>query len=207
MASLARAAVPWRFPAAAALLAIMLSSVLMLAFSRAVTTTPAPARITPPTAGLSRLPLEARGSVSAALGAGLPAYRVRRSHGVLSAENPAQRLNARFAASGVVFASAGASFGMRLTAAGYGGALRRLNPVHPRASANRVLYRHSGLSEWYANGPLGIEQGFDIARAPARGARGPLTLSLTLTGGRRASLAQDARTLTIDGAGAQRVIY
>ena len=35
--------------------------------------------------------------------------------------------------------------------------------------ANRVTYAHPGLSEWYVNGPLGLEQGFTIPRAPAAG--------------------------------------
>ena len=54
-------------------------------------------------------------------------------------------------------------------------------------SANRVSYAHGALTEWYANGPLGIEQGFDVAARPAAAA-GPLTLSLALSGNLAARL-------------------
>jgi hypothetical protein len=37
----------------------------------------------------------------------------------------------------------------------------------PRAFRNRVTYQGRSLTEWYANGPLGVEQGFTVARAPA----------------------------------------
>lgn len=35
------------------------------------------------------------------------------------------------------------------------------------AHANRVAYERGPLREWYAAGPLGIEQGFTLARRPA----------------------------------------
>ena len=50
---------------------------------------------------------------------------------------------------------------------GYGSSLSALGDAAPRAKANRVVYERAGLSEWYANGPLGLEQGFTIPRAPA----------------------------------------
>jgi hypothetical protein len=43
---------------------------------------------------------------------------------------------------------------------------------------NRVVYGRRGLAEWYANGPLGLEQGFTLT-SPPRGPRaGPLTLEV-----------------------------
>ena len=50
---------------------------------------------------------------------------------------------------------------------GYGASLRAVGGVAPRAQANRVSYARAGLSEWYVNGPLGLEQGFTIPRAPS----------------------------------------
>ena len=38
--------------------------------------------------------------------------------------------------------------------------LNHIASVAPTAAANRVVYRHGSLSEWYANGPLGVEHGF-----------------------------------------------
>src|SRR6185436_9419192 len=49
---------------------------------------------------------------------------------------------------------------------------------------NRVEYRRGGLTEWYANGPLGLEQGFTLQTRP-QGA-GPLTLAQRWSGPLRA---------------------
>ena len=52
----------------------------------------------------------------------------------------------------------------------------------PEAKANRVEYRRGGLSEWYVNGPLGLEQGFTLDSPPARKGSEALTLALRLSG-------------------------
>ncbi len=59
---------------------------------------------------------------------------------------------------------------MQLRAFGYGSSLKPLTGAEPSAAGNRVAYSRPGLQEWYANGPLGIEQGFTVAHAPG-GAR------------------------------------
>ncbi|MFL5830921.1 MAG: hypothetical protein ACJ76X_13485 [Solirubrobacteraceae bacterium] len=122
--------------------------------------------------GLADLPLEAQGPVSAALGGAAGGYGVVG----LRANNPAQRLNARFDAAGVTVTAGEASLRLRLV--GYGRAsttVKAITPVAPAATANRVTYRQTGIRQWYANGPLGLEQGFDLSAPPARG-RGPVTL-------------------------------
>jgi hypothetical protein len=50
------------------------------------------------------------------------------------------------------------------------------------ARANRVSYGYSGLVAWYAAGPLGLEQGLDLARAPRSHGSGPLSLVFAVTG-------------------------
>jgi hypothetical protein len=153
-------------------------------------------RSTAPTRhGLTGLPLTAQGPVSAALGQGGAAYRVTD----LRAVNPAQHFHAGFSRRGVTVASGTARLGMTLTAYGHGSTLRPVEPAAPRASANRVRYAHGALTEWYANGPLGIEQGFDIAARPGPTA-GPLTLSLALSGDLAARLRDDSVLLTGGGA-------
>jgi hypothetical protein len=129
--------------------------------------------------GLLSLPLAAQGPVSTALGADQPAYRI---HG-LTARNPAQRFSARFGRSGVTITAGSARFAISLQAFGRIGAMQQLGAVVPSARTNRVEYARGGLQEWYANGPLGLEQGFDIARRPA--GSGALTLSLTAPAGAR----------------------
>jgi hypothetical protein len=145
--------------------------------------------------GLESLPLSAQGPVSAALGHDQPAYRVT----ALRAVNPAQHLRAGFSSHGVTVAVGKARLGMALSAYGY--TSEPVGSVVPHASANRVSYAYAGLTAWYANGPLGLEQGFDIAHAPARGAIGPLTVSLTLSGNVLPKLAEDGHGLTLVSAG------
>src|SRR5437588_4871369 len=109
--------------------------------------------------GLMSLPVAARGPVSAALGRDEPRYRVLG----LRARNPAQRLRVAFSAAGVTVASGKTRVHLALLAYGRESALERVRSVSPEVLANRVAYAHAGVREWYANGPLGLEQGFDVA--------------------------------------------
>jgi hypothetical protein len=145
--------------------------------------------------GLASLPLAAQGQISATLGRDGATYRVKD----LQAIDPAQHLRASFSRRGVTVASGKARLGLALTAYGYARALEPVASVVPRASANRVSYKRGTLTEWYANGPLGIEQGFDVAARPSTGA-GPLTLSLALSGNLTARLRRGSVLLTGRGA-------
>jgi hypothetical protein len=146
--------------------------------------------------GFQSLPASARGPIAAALGRADPAYRIRG----LSAVNVAQRLHTNFTPRGVSVASGGGRLGLSLSAFGRAGALEAPGPVLPRVSANRVSYEHGALREWYANGPLGLEQGFDLARKPG-GASGPATLALGLSGDLSARL--DRGSVVFSGVGAR----
>jgi hypothetical protein len=137
--------------------------------------------------GLSSLPLVARGPVSAALGRDQAGYRL---DGFV-ARNAAQRFSARFGRSGVAVTDHSGRFAIALHAFGHGSALRRVASVSPVASGNRVSYARGSLREWWVNGPLGLEQGFDIARRPA--GSGALTLALAVSG--RAQLEHGAISL------------
>jgi hypothetical protein len=144
------------------------------------------------------LPVAARGPVSAGLGAVEPGYRVRRVRGGFSAWSGAQRLQARFGSGGVSVGSNGWRFGLRLVGVGVGSSVRSVPVVAPTARGNRVAYSRGGVSEWYANGPSGLEQGFTIARPPAR-ASGALTLSMSLSGDLRAALSGGGLLLSDGG--------
>ncbi len=91
---------------------------------------------------------------------------------------------ARLGARKVDLRAAGASLSMVLLALGRGGGLNPSDVVSPVVRANRVVYDRGALAEWYAAGPLGVEQGFTLQRRPT-GARGPLTLALGLGGSLR----------------------
>jgi hypothetical protein len=151
---------------------------------------PAPSRV----AGLEGLPLGARGPVAAALGAVDRAYLV---HGG-AAWNPAQRLRVRFSREGIGVTSGGAYAAFALQGYGHRGALAGVSAVRPGARANRVTYARGALREWYANGPLGVEQGFDVAARPRAGA-GPLTFAMRITGDLATRHAHDAIALSGHG--------
>ncbi|MHB1834402.1 MAG: DUF4232 domain-containing protein [Solirubrobacteraceae bacterium] len=166
-----------------------------------------PAALASPAPVLSSIPAAARAPVSAALGADDPAYRVRTSRGLIWAFNPAQGLRASFTRGGVTVRAGASRLSLELTAAGYGATLRPLGQASPRAVANRVRYVHRALTEWYANGPAGLEQGFTLTRAlgnasgPSRagGASGaaPLTLAVRIAGDLRPSLGAGAHGLVL----------
>jgi len=91
------------------------------------------------------------------MGADDPAYLVSASNGGFATANDAQRLSVRFDRAGVSVSSGATHVGLNLQAVGYGTSLTKLGSVVPRLKDNRVVYAHVGLSEWYANGPVGLE--------------------------------------------------
>ncbi len=145
--------------------------------------------------GLLSLPVAARGPVSAALGARAGDYAASAWRGGFQERNRSQHLLARFTGAGALIVGGGARMRLSLQAWGYGRLLRPLAAVTPSAHANRVIYAHASLSEWYANGPLGLEQGFTLTRVPAGPAVGPLTVSLAISGNVRATLTAAGRGL------------
>jgi hypothetical protein len=162
-----------------------------------------------PSDGLADLPASALGPVSAAIGSNAAAYRLTRSRNAFSASNPAQGFTEHFTNAGVTVTSSSAELSLRLNGYGRG---RTLDGVHSQApvhaSGNRASYaRGAGLSEWYANGPAGLEQGFTLARAPSAGTGGRLTLSFSLAGSRGGRLQAAAGALRLRHGGATLLTY
>lgn len=144
------------------------------------------------TAG-KRLPLAAQGPVSRILGGDDPSYRAARAgNGGLALRNRRQHLYARFDWRGVLIRSGRVALRLSLAGFGYGEVLHAVGVVRPRAQANGVVYRRGAVDEWYANGPLGLEQGFTFRARPARRRAGLLTLSLAASGNVRSSLSRGA---------------
>jgi uncharacterized protein (DUF2345 family) len=81
--------------------------------------------------------------------------------------------------------------------------MRHLPTASPIMLANRAIYEHGAVREWFVNGPLGLEQGFDLAARPRAG-RGPLTASVALSGNVRARLDQGSVLLTRPGGASLR---
>jgi phosphodiesterase/alkaline phosphatase D-like protein len=178
-----------------------------LAATAALVLLPAGSRSSAPSAPvtarhLPQLPASALGVVSSTIGADARAYRVGGAGAALVAENPRQGLRVRFARSGVDVASGGASVRLGAARLDSGPTLA----AAPRARANTVTYRAPDLTSWYSNGPLGLEQGFDVARAPAGAARSTLTIAIPLAGNTRAALAGSG-AVTFARAGAPALRY
>jgi hypothetical protein len=149
----------------------------------------------PASRGLDGLPVAARARISDLLGENAPGFAIRDLRGV----NRAQGLRIAFSDTGAIIASGSARIGITLTALGYGDALRGVTPALPQVHSNTVTYSRGAVREWFANGTLGVEQGFDLSARPAGGA-GPLTLSLALSGGISAQL--DHGSVLLQGHGA-----
>ncbi len=149
-----------------------------------------------PTARVSHsVPLAVRGQISATLGREERGYELRG----LSASNPAQSFRTTFSSAGATIAAGRGRLTLGLAAYGPAGSLRAVAPAAPRVSANRVSYSRRNLSEWYVNGPLGLEQGFDIDRPPA-GARGPIALAVRIGGNMSVHLEHGSLALRATGA-------
>ena len=109
-------------------------------------------------------------------------YRPSRVPGGLAIRNARQQLGARMGLVGAEVQSGGSRLGLRLTGYGYGNTLAFVPRVRPQAAAGQIVYRHPGLTEWWANGPRALEQGFTLSAPPPGRPAGRLTLRLALSG-------------------------
>lgn len=159
-----------------------------------------------PARATTAIPAAARAQVSAALGAAQAAFHIHAtSSGALTASSATQGIGASFAASGVTVSKADLELHLSLRSVGFGEGVRRqaAQAADPTARANRATYARGALSEWYANGPAGLEQGFTLKRAPAGTADEPLTLDLALSANAHPALAANSQSFTLQNGQAQ----
>jgi hypothetical protein len=126
--------------------------------------------------------------------------------GELAAANSAQGFSARFAPGGVTVDKSTLELHLSLRSVGFGANGRETAAaVAPTAYSNRATYARGAVSEWYANGPAGLEQGFTLLRAPASAGRAesgaPLTVDLAANA--RPRLAANGRSVTFRRGAAQ----
>jgi hypothetical protein len=125
---------------------------------------------------LLRLPVSEQAVISRTLGADQERFRV-----VRTAAGPrlmSGGVRADFRREWVLLRADGGSLSLALMSVGYGAGARRIRSVVPVGRANRVTYRHGSVAEWYASGPLGLEQGFTIDRRPQGDRRRELTVAI-----------------------------
>lgn len=130
----------------------------------------------------SVVPLAAQTRISAVLGREQRTYRATAEERGFRVENSRNRISAEFTSSGVELDDGSGRGAMRLSQYGYGRNLLDAKAARPDANANRVEYRRGTLTEWYLNGPFGLEQGFTLSHAPGKSNGQPLTLTLALSG-------------------------
>ncbi len=150
-----------------------------------------------PVSHLSDLPEEAQSSISAVLGRDLPEYAARTDSHVVEIANSRQHLSARFTDRGVEVRAGSATWGISVRGYGYGDALQVLQTANPTARQNRIEYDRGNLTEWYLNGPAGLEQGFTLNSAPSPATGQVLTVSMTLSGDMAATIDQSATRLNL----------
>jgi len=162
--------------------------------------------------GLLSLPLAAQSSISSAIGRNDPAYQARGQAGTMHMANPVNKFAADFTSGGVEVVTGVAHLHIRLNGYGYGDAvnvdgLHKIAEVAPRASSNRVEYQRGWLTEWYINGPGGLEQGFTIGKAPTRTNGQPLTIELAVSGNLTAAVLGETGLSLRDAAGKTSLRY
>ena len=104
----------------------------------------------------------------------------------LQASNRRQRYGATFRRDGIELASDTSitvpwRLGVSVTGYGYEGDIRALERAEPRADGEKVEYRRGPLTEWYVNGPAGLEQGFELQEPRPRRA-GRLAVAMAVRG-------------------------
>jgi hypothetical protein len=162
-----------RWLAAGALAAIAVATLLGIGDVASDPTASAPS-------STARVPVAAELAVSRGLGTVDRPYWVRQTAGGLVASSAAQRLSERFARGSVAVRRGKDRLGLSVRSLSRAGLSAPLVAVRPSASRNRVSYSRAGLLEWYANGPLGLEQGFTLTRRPT--GSGHLSLAMALSG-------------------------
>ena len=171
---------------------------------------------------LSAVPLELAPDTEDALPQGLeraitrvrqetagPDYRIHADSAGYNLKNPAHGLAARIIGGDLTVSDPAGTWqvGLRLTRHGRAGSAGAVAAAEASVKGNRItLARGADLREWYLNGPLGLEQGFDIARRPA--GTGALVLELALSGTLQARLMDGGRGVTLhDLEGEARATY
>ncbi len=125
------------------------------------------------------LPVSAQFAISRTLGKADQRYHVRKTAEGLVSHNERAVVSATFTKKGVFIPVGATHWRMALTSVGYGEHRETVATTAPTATENRVEYCRQSITEWYINGPLGLQQGFTLAVAPPqRAGDAPLTLAL-----------------------------
>ena len=102
-------------------------------------------------------------------------------------ENPDHSLGAKLGPGGVSITSDEVgewTWNLKFDEYGRGSSLDSVSEPSITAEGNRVEYQYAdGVTEWYVNGPLGLQQGFTFESKPDSSNEGPLEVLMTISGG------------------------
>ena len=143
---------------------------------------------------------------SEAQGKELQDYHIRESEGVFSAQNTRQNLTADFSTAGVRITYADYEWQMQLLNIGAGETLQAVTTPMIEVDENRIEMQYEMLTEWYVNGPEGLQQGFTIANPPDENTPS-LFVEMALTGDLEAHLTDSATLELRDSSGAVILRY
>jgi FG-GAP repeat len=161
----------------------------------------------PPGEAWSRVPAGAQGAISGALGRDDRSYHAAAALRGLRAANPRHELSIDFSPEGVRIGDPSDSILLSLRSVGRGEMQSPVAAAEPAARANRIEYCRENMTEWYLNGPFGLEQGFTFESAPIPDGSGPLTLTLAIAGELAAEVRADGKGVTLARAGRPALAY
>ena len=186
-----------RFPAMLRTLTLL---TIAISFAAGVLALATAAQASP--SSLRDLPQVLQGAVSGALGLDDRSYHVEQAGGNCRGVNAAQQFEADWNEGGLAVQAGKLNWGLRLEAWGYGDELVSAGRAFPQANEHRVEYHRSGLTEWYVNGPLGIEQGFTVLLPPkGTSSGGALTVRLAWSGEVRVQVEEQSAAVVSNFAG------
>jgi len=165
------------------------------------------ARPPAPLSGHANISLQAQAAISAALGHGDATYRVRALGGGAFAARSAAGMHELFDHSGATIVAGATRVHMQARSIALDGAKVNLADAAPRASGNGVSFAFGSVSQYYRNGPAGLEQGFQLRHPPRGAADGELRLTMKLSGNTRAAIAPGADAVTFRHAGSPALTY
>jgi len=182
---------------------LFLAVLLPLALTGGRPALPAPAAVPEK---VTSLPAGSQGPISGLIGADQSVYHAHLAGTHFRMDNPEQSLSAEFSADGMQVSAGEHSWGLTLEGYGYGESLQELPAVDPTARDNRLEYARGALTEWYLNGPFGLEQGFTLATLPAVMTGGPLTLALSQVGDLQAAVGAGGKELALSAVSGEAVL-
>jgi hypothetical protein len=126
---------------------------------------------------LTDLPLQAQAAIAASIGRDQPAYHAHAETSGFRFDNSRHGFTATLTDTGLTLAQGRAIGTLQLTGWGYGTPSKSVRAAALRAAdTNRVEYRRGPLTEWYINGPLGLEQRLTISKPQGRPSGTPILM-------------------------------